>query len=69
LARVVDGAERPLTAEEMQVIIFNETDGSLMYSTDDFGLDQETWQLSIKMISIRSDEPAIDPQFSFSITF
>ena len=53
----------------MQVIIFNETDGSLMYSTDDFGLDQENWQLSIKMISIRSDESIIDPQYLFSITF
>ena len=53
----------------MQVIIFNETDGSMMYSTDDVGLDQETWQLSVKMLSIRSDELIIDPQYLFSITF
>ena len=51
------------------MIIFDATDGSIKYSTDDFGLDQETWQLSVKMLSIRSDEPIIDPQFLFSITF
>ena len=68
IMKVVSGAERPLTASELRVITFQESDGSMSYSTNDFDLDGKIWTLSIKMKSTFSKKPDV-VQYVFDIRF
>ena len=64
--RIVDGIERPLNQEEMNVVKFNQIDQSLEYETSNFALDGQTWNISIKMLSTLSSQPD-DNQYVFDI--
>ena len=51
LTIVEKGQERQLTNYDLTVVTFNNNDGSLTVSTDDFSLDSSVWIFRVSKIS------------------
>lgn len=66
---IENGVERPLTADEKAVINFDDTDGSMSYSTSDFGLDGQIWPIRIYKKSTYSEIPEGEGEYTFDIEF
>lgn len=66
---MVAGVERPLTIEEQAVITHDNSDGSMSYSTSDYALDGQVWNIRLYKRSTFSEVFDQDGVYLFEIEF
>lgn len=69
IGRIVNGVERPLTPEEFAVINYSIYDGQMSYSTADYALDGEIWEIRLYKRSTYSISSMQDGEYLFDIEF